>query len=679
MANQLALIEEAYSRGLQSRLPAESRALYEEAVKRGLVEGKSEPQQKVTPKVLGFDVPESIGNAVVGMGSGFLRAGEGLGQLGQFIGEKHPVPAIRKLMGAIPSQTDEQVQSRRAQFADTSASQSIAGKAGEIVGEAAPYMALPFGGATLPAKLGLGAGGGAATGAGQFVEEGGSRLANTALGAGLGAALPAGAAGLRVPLSEGVKKMFRGGTTKGQVGSNIAAFETAGVTPTIGQATENKAAQAFTNLVAKAPGGISKARRFAETQQEEVGKTVQRAIDNLAKDSGIGPESAGRVIEKGISGTGGFMERFQTKAGELYNRVDELVPADMPVPVTGTSKVMAELSGGIPGAPALSKELQNSKVGRMVEAFTSDLSEQGTLPYQAARSLRSGLGRELNSSELISGAPRAQVKRIYGALTDDLRDSVEALGPEAAGASKAANEFYKSQSRLIDDYIDRIVAKKVNPEDVFRAATAGSREGGSTLRAVRRTLKKDEWEAVVGSVLHKLGRATKGQQDETGEMFSTNTFLSNWTDLSPEAKNELFAGSRKLAGYRQDMEQIAKTSALIREGAKVLSNPSGTGPVVGQIAYALTGLSPIAYGAVNPLSGAALVGGLMAGANRSVWLMTKPEVVKWTARAMKMPPSKIPQQLARLETVVQTSDPERQQELEQYKESVLSILQAQKN
>jgi hypothetical protein len=81
-------------------------------------------------------------------------------------------------------------------------------------------------------------------------------------GGGPGAQLAAGVAGSLVPtvgptlLAEGARRLVRGGETGRQrVAQNIETFEDAGAgTPTVGQATEGRGAQATESVLSKAPG-----------------------------------------------------------------------------------------------------------------------------------------------------------------------------------------------------------------------------------------------------------------------------------------------------------------------------------------------------------------------------------------------------------------------------------------
>ena len=76
------------------------------------------------------------------------------------------------------------------------------------------------------------------------------------------------------------------------------------------------------------------------------------------------------------------------------------------------------------------------------------------------------------------------------------------------------------------------------------------------------------------TTLRRLGKATAGKQDDVGEAFSTETCLTNWNKLHPDAKTAITAPMPE--GMRGDLNQIAKVASNIRDGSKVFANPSGT-------------------------------------------------------------------------------------------------------
>jgi hypothetical protein len=494
---------------------------------------------------------------------------------------------------------------------------------------------------------------------------GGSGASQVAAEAGSGPAgqLVAGAAG-GMAGSAGLNaatRLTRGAYRGGEAGrqrmeQNIQAFEDAGASPSVGQATERRSMQAAESLLSRTPGAAGYVARQAEKQADDLGAGVERTASSLApKASG---EQAGRAIQRGITDQGGFLDTFKKKSGQLYGEIDQHIQPQTPVTVTQTQKVLAELTTPIKGAEATSRRLMNARISGIAEDFGVD-AQSGAIPYEALRRLRTMVGEELADAPLKSDVPAAQWKRLYGALSSDLEAAAKSAGPDAERAFTRASNYYRAGSKRLD-VVSGVIEKNGGPEAVFRSATSGTKEGATTIRAVMQSLPPDAQKMVSASVLRRLGRATAGRQDDLGERFSTETFLTNWNSMSPSAKAVLF--DRYGAGFRKDMDQIAKVASNLREGSQVFRNPSGTAQAAAQTSAAVGFVAALATGNVG--TAAAIAAGV-GGANLSARLMTNPRFVKWLATTTKAPAGAAP---ALLNQLAQYDDPDIQAFVELAKE-----------
>lgn len=483
-----------------------------------------------------------------------------------------------------------------------------------------------------------GAAGGAAAEATK--QAGGGPIAQTAAGIVGGLA---GAGGGRTLLAEGVKRSFRGGgeEARQRAAENIKAFEDAGTTPSVGQATENRVMQATESLLSKTPGAAGVMARKSETQAAELGANIERLASQLApKASG---EQAGRAITKGVTGEGGFIEQFKAKSSANYDQLDQHVQKNTKFSLPETQKVLGELTTPISGAEKTSKFFINGTINSIKGALDADLaSDSGTMPYEAVKKLRSIVGEQLADAPFAGDVPRSQWKKLYAAMSSDLEANAKAVGPEAEKALARANSFHAAGMKRLDA-ISAVIDKNGGPEKVFQAAISGNKEGATTLRAVMQSLPPDAQKTLSAAVLRRLGRATAGKQDELGEKFSTETFLTNWNGMSPNAKAVLF--DRYGPDFRRDMDQVAKVTANLREGSQVFRNPSGTG-------QATTQAATVATFAVSVLSGnlgaAGTVAGGVTAANLGARLLTHPPFVKWLAKSTRMPVEAVPVALSQL-------------------------------
>lgn len=481
---------------------------------------------------------------------------------------------------------------------------------------------------------------------------------------GLGAMAPA----VATQAGRNIKGHFAGNAAE-----NVKTFEKAGVTPTAGQATESGFFRGLENLISKFPGGTGVMRKFSEEQQIGIG--------NAARRSAVDAETAGRSIEKGVTGEGGFMDRFRATQDKLYGDLDKHIPADKPVNITNTKKALSELNADIPGAPALSEWFKNAKIQGIEGALKSDTAAPaGTmavppsmyatgktlqtsappsteLPYEAMKKLRTLVGREISDSNLASSVPRSKWKALYGAISEDLKGAAKQQGPQAEMAWSRANNYTRSALDRVDSVLNKVIGKDKLPEDIFKTVNPTDPDQANRIRSVMRSLKPEERQIVSDAIINRMGRSTPGKQNEAGDVFSTETFLTNWNKLSPGAKAQVMPDAK----VRADLEAVASVAGNIREGSKVFANPSGTAGAVAP--YGLTAMA--ATGNVLP------AGGIVMGAHIGARLLTSPKFVNWLATASKAPPQAMPVHLTRLAVIYnRETDPEIKKEMEQYVSSV---------
>jgi hypothetical protein len=421
---------------------------------------------------------------------------------------------------------------------------------------------------------------GAATGAtasGVVREEGGGAGAQVAAGL-LGALAPTAGPAI---FSEGARRLVRGGEAgRQQVQSAIDDFAKAGTDPTLAQASQGYGARLTESILRQSPGGSGVVARRLDAQAQEVGKRVDELAGRLSP--AVGAEAGGNAIVSGITGPGGFMQRFRAESGQLYDEVERLLPQGTSVPASSTQRVLSELTTPIQGAANTSAVLQNSKVASIAKAFSDDLAAGGgAIGYDAMKRLRTQVGELVDDSVLSPDTSTRQLRSLYRAMSDDLTEAVRASGnPQAAAAVAKANSFYRDGMQRVEA-LESVINRKGGPEAVYRSMFANSREGGTTLRLVMDALDGPQQKDLAAATLRRLGRAnpsaqtsTSGNLEDLSEIFSPETFLTNWNKMAPEAKDALF--NRFGNTYRSDLDKIAAATSRAREVAQTLPNVSNS-------------------------------------------------------------------------------------------------------
>ncbi len=179
--------------------------------------------------------------------------------------------------------------------------------------------------------------------------------------------------------------------------------------------------------------------------------------------------------------------------------------------------------------------------------------------------------------------PRSKWRALYAALSDDLGTAAEAAGPQAQQAWSRANQYTRGSMQRLDQ-LESIVNRDA-PEKIFKAATTGLSDGGTQINRLMKSMPEENRREVAAAVLQRLGRAKNGQQNEMGDAFSSETFLTNLAAMSVPARRALFSNSG-FPGLEQKIQTMGKMAANRREGAQVFANPSGTARQTNMMAMA---------------------------------------------------------------------------------------------
>lgn len=487
----------------------------------------------------------------------------------------------------------------------------------------------------------------------------------------LGGSLPAVGAGL----AGGTRALVRGGT-EGQsaMQKRIADAAASETSLTAGQASGSWTLQYLEGVISKLWGG-GLINKTAESQTDKLGDHVNHIVDNLSQGAEVSPTGAGSAIVKGIGDNktaGTAFGKMHAQEKDAYANLDTLVHPNTPIDMSGTQATLDKLAAPTPGAERTTGALTSSKISTLRDRLKVDLEASqepggaaqkpifvaggnppelptGSLPYSAARAIRSGIGNSIDwGFAPADPATNAALKQVYGSLTGDLKEGASAVSPEAATAAENANKIYAANQARRES-LAPIVDKVGGPEAVYQAATNGTKQGATKINQVMGAIGPEQQKIVQATVLSRLGKALPSAQNSEGSAFNANTFLTNWSKLDPAAKDALFGASGNTGDLRSSLDSLSSTISNIRSGTK-LRNPSGTGEAVGHGAGGIAlweGLTHALHGNYVPL--ASTVGGITAN-NLLARALTNPRTAAWLAKTTKIPKGNLPNavnQLAR--------------------------------
>ena len=375
-----------------------------------------------------------------------------------------------------------------------------------------------------------------------------------------------------------------------------------------------------------------------------------------------GTESVGRAVQRGVES---FKIKFQTQAGDLYDQLWRKLPENTRVPIDNFRAALDRSIGQFSDDPAFQGLLDSPSIKRLAEAAEGTDS----VTVRTLKALRTKIGRELDDKAILSDSTNAELKQLYGALSDDIRLAAE--GAEATAEFNRANNYWAAGRARIDEVLrpivqsgsaDKIYNKVFGPEGQALKSTT------STIRSLVKSIPKEDSQVMAAEFVRRMGQSTPGQAGFDGAAsFSPARFLTQYNKMPDGAKSAVF---NTVPGLRASMDDLAKVSAAIKD-THAMTNSSGT---AGQLMFMslLTGGVGGAYGGSE---GAAVGVGAVLSPYAAAKLMASPKFVNWLADAGKVAvdANSIGAHMARLGVIAESS-PEIEEEIYQYSEAMRDSL-----
>jgi len=204
----------------------------------------------------------------------------------------------------------------------------------------------------------------------------------------------------------------------------LKAFIDAGVSPTLGQVSQKRGIQTVEMVLGNFPGSSGRIASHALKAQDDLGKVAFNTAKNLINKTLPSSEvEVGKTITQGIkngvNASDGFVGRFQSRVGQLFEEASQLVPKNTLVSLESTLTKLKDLVAPIKGAEATSLILKNQFLDDILKGLQTDVAKNGgKLSWEAVKALRSKIGNKLSSFDLIPDVDKAQLKMIYGALSE---------------------------------------------------------------------------------------------------------------------------------------------------------------------------------------------------------------------------------------------------------------------
>jgi hypothetical protein len=457
-----------------------------------------------------------------------------------------------------------------------------------------------------------------------------------------------------------------------------------------GVATQSPAIQRLEAGLLQTPGGAQvigpmydEMGNVMGTRATEIGEQLSRATKGPGVTPGVmftEKGGLGKFVQESADAAG---KRFAQRREQLDDVVASAVGSKNRFAATNTGQLVADLQAEIARSPQTFGPMLQPVIDRAMRVVTDAKSGFGGVPFDALRSMRTAVGKELDRPDISGLTQTPALARLYDALRKDVVAAADQSGDIASRAIRLHDRYVRFNREVNLPALQRIVDQDL---DVAAAnmALSGTKDGIGRLQLLRRNFKPDEWDTVSASVWQQLGNAKAGVR-EGAEMgtssyqFSPTTFLTNWNNLSDSAKTVLFSGER----YRNiipAMNDMVKVATGARETGKMVntSNTAGAqmvtsallggGGMVGGGAAGLDATSAL-------LGGAAALSGLVLTSNTAAKLLESPRFIRWvsdTSRAVVNNPNSLSAQIGKLLAIGQ-AEPGMKDAIETYYKQIKSV------
>lgn len=350
---------------------------------------------------------------------------------------------------------------------------------------------------------------------------------------------------------------------------------------------------------------------------DDITRAAGEKVDDIARTVGNvrAEDDLGRTLQGSVAR---FMDDKAAQADDAFSQIGKIFGPDDKFRAASTLRSLASSYDDIDD-PIIAALVRDPRFA----AYRDAIAQAGDdLSYNTLKGFRSYIGRQMDRLALDGGADNAQLKALYGALTDDMEAALRTKGGDAAvNAFRDVNSWYRQQMEMARNNLQPLVGKgqPTSPERAFGTfAQAASGKAGNIqrLRDIYTNLAPDERADMSASIIAKMGQGKDG--------FSVAKFLTDYANMSPAARKLLFAdqfGDDLLRAW-EDMTEIIlpqadKISRYINRSNSGLSLMQGGQLVVGA-------------GAAEPFTAVATILGpaVMAKA------MTSPAAVRFMAKAI---------------------------------------------
>lgn len=451
---------------------------------------------------------------------------------------------------------------------------------------------------------------------------------------------------LSVPAREAYERLIRTGVTN----------------PTVGQVTSSPLANLFENAVLS---NLPTSTNVMRANAQQTIKQIEEAAQKLTEQYG-GARTTSEAARRVMDAAQAARDRYDSQVKALYAEVDALMPQNLSSEGKNTIQFVEKYIAD--SQTATGKDDLDAAL-RLAEKLLQD-ANNGALNFNRLQAFRSSVMntvRKAESQGALNSSER-KIKELIPYITKDLDDLVRSAAYGASPSKsvteiatyatklldsfKKANAFVKENSKVGGDiaFVDATLRRgQERATQALQYVLSGAKDSGDSIEVLRRQFEPEEFNVISGYMLGKMGTPTPGQASAvelgqaatmegreyvTSQGFSPKRFLSNWMNLSKEAKEALFYGT-EYENLVPALDDLTFTIERVAKNASDMANPSGTARAVAAMGlFGVLGGDTV-FGRALGSDGFEYGFGSLIGPYAGAKLMTNPDFVKWISTGVE--------------------------------------------
>lgn len=353
-----------------------------------------------------------------------------------------------------------------------------------------------------------------------------------------------------------------------------ATFKELGVKPPVSAITKSPFVRSAESVASKSAFGQPIVDSLKTAHDQLIERTT-KIVEKIAPEKSVSDENLGKLIQEGFKE---YNDKFKVDTEKIYTEFGKQYRG-VPAEARGTVGVLQDIvdqqgkdyfRGIDPRLNTMLNKLSGEnystsalrKAG-LPEKVVEASKLQPKLTFEELKATRTSVGEAM-----IRDPENAALKRLYGALSDDMNATITGHDPAAGKYLKKLNAYYYQQKQKIEGRIAQSIEQS-NPERI--AQNIIKRNSADTLKVIKEQIGPARFQEVSKAFTRELfdGAKTRGEFD----INKLTRRLANYDDatlaeiFTPTQRKMLDEAVAELQKTRKALDYL-KPGEKIREGSQ---------------------------------------------------------------------------------------------------------------